>query len=62
MRKIRQTQDRDIGDFCGGPVVKTLLSNTGDVCWIPAQGAKIPTCLIAKKPKHKMEAILNQIQ
>ena len=29
MRKMRQTQDRDIGDFCGGPVVKTLLSNTG---------------------------------
>ena len=35
MRKIRQTPDRDIGDFSGGPVAKTLLSNAGDVCWIP---------------------------
>ena len=58
MRKIRQTPDRDIGDFCGGPVAKTLLSNAGDVCWIPGWRAKIPTCVIAKKPKHKTEAIL----
>ena len=30
------------GDFPGGPVVKTLLSNAGGVRSIPGRGAKIP--------------------
>ena len=30
------------GGFPGGPVVKTLPSNTGDLALIPGQGAKIP--------------------
>ena len=31
--------------FPGGPVVKTLTSNTGGVCLIPGQAAKIPHVL-----------------
>ena len=47
------------GDFPGGPVVKTSPSNAGGAGSIPGRGAKIdPTCLAAKKPKHKTEAIL----
>ena len=30
------------GDFPGGPVVKNLPSNAGDVGWIPGWGTKIP--------------------
>ena len=45
------------GDFPGGPMVKTLPSNSAGVGSIPGQGAKIPY-LMAKKPKHKTEAIL----
>ena len=46
------------GDFPGGQVVKTWPSNAGGAGSIPGRGAKIPTCLEAKKPKHKTEAIL----
>ena len=42
-----------LGDFPGGPMVKTY--NAGSVGSIPGQGA---TCLLAKKPKHKTEAVL----
>ena len=34
-----------------GPVVETLPSNEGCVSSIPVLGAKIPTCLSAKKTK-----------
>ena len=37
--KIKDLEDWDMP---GGPVVKNLLSNTGDVGWIPGQGTKIP--------------------
>jgi len=47
-----------ISDFPGGPGVKTLPSNTGGAGLIPSQGAKDPTYLAAKKPKHKRKAIL----
>ena len=30
------------GDFPGGPVVKNLPANAGDVGWIPEWGTKIP--------------------
>lgn len=40
----------------GNPVIETSLSNAEDV------GLSIPTCLVAKKPKRKTEAILQQIQ
>ena len=36
----------------GGPVVKTSSSSAGHVGSIPGQGAKIPTCLVAKKYKN----------
>ena len=42
-------------DFSGGPVMKTLASSAGGGGSIPGQGAKIPTCLTAKK--HKSEVI-----
>ena len=29
-------------DFSGGPVVKNLLGNAGDMGWIPGWGTKIP--------------------
>ena len=45
-------------DFPGDPGVKTLPSNTGGASVIPVQPAKIPTCLTAKKPKHKTEYCL----
>ena len=44
-------------DFPGGLLVKTSLSNAGDVGLISGWGAKIPQCLTAKKTKHKTEAI-----
>ena len=34
-------------------MVKTLPSNAGSAGSGPGQGAKIPTCLKAKKPKQK---------
>ena len=40
-------QDATLGedrDFSGGPMVKNLLSNTGEAGLIPDQEAKIPTC------------------
>ena len=42
----------------GGPVVKTSPSNAGGVSSIPDWGVKNPTCLRARKPKHKAEAML----
>ena len=33
---------RDVGDFPGGPVVKNLPSNAGDVGLISGEGTKIP--------------------
>ena len=32
----------DCGDFPGGPMVKNLPCNAGDMGWIPGQGTKIP--------------------
>ena len=45
-------------DFPGCPVAKTLPSNAGAVGLIPGGGDKNPTCLEAKNPKPKTEAIL----
>ena len=47
-----------IGNFPGSPMVKTSLSNAGVWDLIPGRGAKIYTCLVTKKPKHKTEVIL----
>ena len=43
-------------------VVKTLPSNAGGVSSIPVGGAKIPHASQPKKPKHKAEGILEQVQ
>ena len=60
MRKAkRSAQARD---FPGSPVVKTPLSNAGGMGSIPGQGARIPQASGPKKPTHKTETILQQIQ
>ena len=61
MQKI----DEQIYTVCAGVslVVQRLklpLPIQWSVCLIPGWGAKISTWLIAKKPKHKTEAILNK--
>ena len=48
-------------DFPDGPVVKTLPSNKRGAGLISGRGAKIPQDT-TKKPKHKTQAILQQIQ
>ena len=40
-----------IGDFPGGPMVKTSPFYAEDAGSIPDQGTKSPTCLTAKKNK-----------
>ena len=57
-RRKPRVKSRNTGT-CGGPVCKTSPSNTGGVGWfIPDWGAKIPSCLLAKKPKHERDALL----
>ena len=49
-------------DCLGSPVVKTLPSNAGSVGSIPGEEAKIdPTCLVAKKKKHKKQNRSNMV-
>jgi len=43
----------------GGPVVRMSPSKAGVAVSIPNPGIR---CLVTKKPKHKLEAILQQIQ
>lgn len=47
-------------DLPGGPVVRTLPFNAGGAGLILGQGAKILTCLVAKK--HKTEQYCNQLK
>ena len=47
-RKKYKLKARNFQDFTGDPVVKTSPSNAGSAGSHPSQGAKIPTCLIAK--------------
>ena len=49
-----------MGDFPGGPKVKTLPSNAMGVALIPGWGARIPHASQPKqnKTKHKTETIL----
>ena len=49
-------------DFPGGPAVKTLPSNAGGEGSIPGGGAQIPHASWPKKPRHKTEVKLQQIQ
>ena len=50
--KIKSINNYSSWDFPGSPVVKTLLSNVGDVGSIPWQGAKIPYASWPKPPKR----------
>ena len=51
MKKLEIVTSRD---FLGGPMVKTLASNAGDMGLIPGQGTKIPRCgqKVFKKECH----------
>jgi len=44
-----------LGDFPGSPVVKTSLSNAGDICWIRGWGAKIPHACSQKEQNIKQK-------
>ena len=57
-RKKYKLKARNSQDFTGGPVVKISPPDAGSVGSHPSQGAKVPTCLMAKNTKHKTEAIL----
>ena len=50
---LRINYTNKLWNFLGGPVVNTSPSNAGGTGLIPGQGAKIPTGLVAKTPKHK---------
>ena len=50
--------DTRVRDFPCGPVVKTSPSNAGGAGSVSGRGAKNPTCLGVKRPKHKTEAKL----
>ena len=56
-RKLKSEMDGQPGS----PGVKTSPSNTEGVGSTPGQGTH-PTCLTAKIPNHKAEAILQQTQ
>ena len=47
-------EKKNIGDFPGGPVVKTALPPQGASVWLLSQGTKIPHALChgQKKVKH----------
>ena len=47
-------------DFCGGPVVKSLPSNTRGAGLIPGRGAKITYASQVRKLRHEIETILEQ--
>ena len=40
--QIGLKKNQSMGDFPGGPVIKNLPSNSGNVGSIPGQGSKIP--------------------
>ena len=49
-----------MGDFPGGPVVKTSSSNVGGVGSIPGWGAKIPHALQPKNQNIKQKQYCNK--
>ena len=53
-----------IGDFPGGPMVKTSPFYAEDAGSIPDQGTKSPTCLTAKKTKQntRVSIVTNSIK
>ena len=56
---LGEQQDRD---FAGGPVAGTSSCNRGGCRFYPWSGSKAPSCLTAKEPQHRAEAVLKQIQ
>ena len=72
VRRLRHSKSKNMSflgfnsfrDFPGGPVVKNLLCNTGDVGSIPGQGTKIPHVskqlslpTVTTEPKHHSQRI-----
>ena len=51
-------ETKDMWDFPGSPMLKTLPSNAGDVGLIPGRGGKIPHASGPKNQNIKTEAIL----
>ena len=51
-----------MGDFPGGPVIKTSLSNAGGVSSIPGRGAKIPHASWPKNQNIKQNIVTNSIK
>ena len=49
-----------MGDFPGGPVVKTSPSNAGGVGSIPGRGDKIPHALRPEKQNIKQKQYCNE--
>ena len=58
----RYSEEWDLRDFPGGPVIKTSPSNALGVGSIPSWGAKITHACRPKNQNLKTEAILRQIQ
>ena len=55
----RYSEEWDLRDFPGGPVIKTSPSNARGMGSIPGQGAKIShSSQPKKKTKHETEAML----
>ena len=46
-------QERDVGDFPGGPVVKTLLQEQGE--WVQSLVRELSSCMLCSKKKSKKE-------
>ena len=49
-KRSEESKMKDSEDSLGGPVVKNLSANTGDLGW--THGQEDPTCLGATKPVH----------
>ena len=50
---------KNLKDFFGGPVVKTLPSNEGGAGWIPEGESRIPHASPQKKPQQKKNILTN---
>ena len=61
MTQETMNQKQICWDFPGGPVVKISPFSAEDVGLIPGQPTR-PHMPLGQKPKHKTEAILQQIQ
>ena len=54
--QVSVEQERDVGDFPGGPVVKTLLPEQG--AWVQSLVRELSSCMLcSKKKKAKKKEI-----